>query len=209
MLRPGERRALRQGDIIAGVPFPLARLQPSPKFLGTYAAGSNEAAELKASVEQIGRTWWLTAQINTSISTCAVLSQDCNVDPGQRPPPPSFLLCRLGVVPESIRGSPARYEVLKENPDPYGERPGYLAFFYIGEHPELGPGEYVADFSQVMTVLWKDYNEILNRKVLEMDDLLRARFRVKAGAFLGRPTKEESAAGIADPWSRPTGPREE
>jgi hypothetical protein len=210
MLRPGERRALRQGDIIADVPFPLARLRASPKFLATYAAGRDQAVELKASMEQIGHTWWLTAQISTSITFCAVLSQDCDVDPGQHPPPPSFLLCRLKLVPEGIRSSPTSYEALRENPDPYdAEKHGFHALFYIGEYPELGPGEYMADFGQVMTVVRKDYNEILKRKVLEMDDLARAKFRVKAGAFLGRPTKEELAAGTADPWRRPRGPTEE
>lgn len=115
MLGNGDHRALRQGDIISGVPFPLCKMDSGPRFLGTYRGGMNENVQLNAEVEKLGRTWYLLGYIHSSISSCAVLSQDCDLDPKQNPPPPSFVLCRLTLVPDGIRRIPSFYEALREN----------------------------------------------------------------------------------------------
>ena len=104
-------------------------------------------------------------------------------------------------VPDALRRGD--FQALKHNIDPYGsdvtQRP-FFRLFYI-EHEISLPHDFVVDYAQVMTVAWKDYDQILKKKVLQMDDVNRAKFRVKAGASLGRPAKEDIDAGLADPWS--------
>jgi hypothetical protein len=191
---------LRQGDIIVNVPFPLPKIQAKPKFLGTYKQGVGQHVDLAADTEQIGRTWWLTAHINVSPSFCAVLSQDCDVAPKQNPPPPSFVLCRLVPVSDGIKKNNANFERLKANIDPYGNERPFYQLFYVCSHPRLGGEDYVADYGMAMTVMWRDYDTLLKSKTLEMNDETRAKFRVKAGAYFGRPTEDEISSGLAHPW---------
>jgi hypothetical protein len=192
---------LRQGDIIRDVVFPLARIGSSTVFLGTHKEGAAESPTLAGITEQIGRSHYLVGQIHTVPSLCSVLSQCCDVDSNQDPPPPSFVLCRVLPVPEGLRRS-KYFETAKANVDPYGtDRPHYR-LFYLGSLAGL-PDEYLADYGLCMTVAWRDYNHILKRKMLEMDDITRSKFRVKAGAYFGRPTPEELQAGIVDPWHIP------
>ena len=199
---------LRQGDIIANVPFPLSRIQYKPKLLGTFKQGFGQHVELVADAEQIGRSWWLTAHTSVAPSFCAVMSQDCDVALGQHPPPPSFVLCRLVAVSEGLKKSKA-YDRLTANVDPYGDARPFYQLFYIGNHPRLGAEEYVADCGMAMTVIWQDYDALLRNKTLEMTDLSRAKFRVKVGAHFGRPTAEEVSAGLAQPWgAAPEQPRD-
>jgi hypothetical protein len=190
---------LRQGDIVANVPFPLPPLKSGElTFLGSYAELGG-AARFEPRTETIRRTDWFTGHVPVAIACCAVLSQCCDVDSRQNPPPPTFVLCRLAPLPDSIRRRTDLYNILTENVDPYGSSRPYFSLFHVGFHSRLG-AEYVADYGQPMTVRWGDYGAVLRRKVLEMDDISRAKFRVKAGAYLGRPTREEIDAGIADPW---------
>jgi hypothetical protein len=193
--------ALRQGDIIRGVYFPLLRMDAPPRVVGTFAAGSGERVDLKAVTEQIGRSWYLLVQTHAVMSFCAVLSQDCDVDLKQSPPPPSFVLCRLIPVPEPIKRKEFLYGALKGNLDPYGDQRPFFQLFYIGRAVGLDE-EYVADYGQVMTVAWRDYNAALRNKILQMDDVSRAKFRVKAGAHFGRATEEDRIAGREDPWGK-------
>jgi hypothetical protein len=51
-----------------------------------------------------------------------------------------------------------------------------------------------------MSLSWSDYDLILRKKVHQLDDLNRNKFRVKVGAFFGRPTEEDRAAGVANPY---------
>ncbi|HTQ53185.1 MAG TPA: hypothetical protein VMI94_01925 [Bryobacteraceae bacterium] len=191
---------LRQGDIIADVSFPLSRLQSKPKFLGALKQGTGQDVQLDADTELIGKSWWLTAQIHAVVGYCAVLSTDCDVAPKQKPPPPSFVLCRLVPVPDGVKKNQALLKTLMANVDPYGSDRPFYQLFYVGNHSRLGAEEYVADYGMTMTVAWKDYDAVLKRKTLELDDETRAKFRVKAGAYFGRPTPEDVEAGLGDPW---------
>lgn len=198
-IESADRTTLRQGDIVSGVHFPLSRMDALPKVVGTYARGGGQHVDLKAVTEQIGKSFWLLAQMHAVVSFCAVLSQDCDVVAKQDPPPRTFLLCRLIPVPEAIRRKESLYQALEQNLDPYGGQRPFYQLFYIGKHAGLDE-EYVADYGQVMTVIWKDYSAVLRNKILQMDDLNRAKFRVKAGAHFGRATDEEKTAGLDDPW---------
>jgi hypothetical protein len=196
-----ERSTLRQGDIIADVLFPLPRLTSNFTFLGKFREKIKDDVCLDALTETYNKNNWLIAHVQSQFSYCAVLSQCCDVNISKDKPPPSFVLCRMLSVPDALRRGD--FQALKHNIDPYGsdvtQRP-FFRLFYI-EHEISLPHDFVVDYAQVMTVAWKDYDQILKKKVLQMDDVNRAKFRVKAGASLGRPAKEDIDAGLADPWS--------
>lgn len=130
-------------------------------------------------------------------SYAAVLSQCCDVD--KTHVKTSFVLCRV------LRLDEKRFqnvEVLRANVDPYDLPPDvkpHHQFFWFGSLPGL-EGEYISDFAQVLSVPWADYKPILSLKSLQLDQLRRNMFRVKAGAWFGRTPKEDFEAGFEDPW---------
>jgi hypothetical protein len=94
---------------------------------------------------------------------------------------------------------------LTANLDPYSGRKAYIQNFWFGVVPGL-KGEFMADFAQVMTVSWSDYQQVLAAKTAELDDLHRAMFRVKVGAHFGRAAEEDVVAGYQDPYQHPDAP---
>jgi len=90
-------------------------------------------------------------------------------------------------------------EALINNIDPWGPENPHFHFFYFGRIDGLD-GEYLGDFGLLTSVGWTDYDLILGKKVHQLDDLNRNKFRVKVGAFFGRPTDEDVAAGLANPY---------
>lgn len=210
-LRPLARiiKAARRKVVAADVGMAVS-LFPLPKVDQVVALASNAQAEASESALRLlsettanSATRWLTGQIPVTVSFCAVLSQCCDVDAHQKRPPPCFTLCRMVPVPDSIKKRDEFYRLLKENVDPYGDQRSFFSLFYFGSHASLD-AEYIADFGQVMSVRWNDYSKVLRRKVLQLLDIERAKFRVKAGAHFGRATDEELAAGTANPWRAPT-----
>jgi hypothetical protein len=63
----------------------------------------------------------------------------------------------------------------------------------------------LADFGLLTSFGWTDYDLMLGKKVHQLDDLNRNKFRVKVGAFFGRPPEEDTNAGLANPYD-PTTP---
>jgi hypothetical protein len=196
-----DRSTLRQGDIISDVLFPLPRLNSSFTFLGRFRERVKDEVYLDALTETYNKNNWLIAHVQSQFSYCAVLSQCCDVSISKDRPPPSFVLCRMLPVPDALRRGD--FQTLRDNIDPYGadvtQKP-FFRLFYI-EHEKGLAHDFIVDYAQVMTVAWKDYDQMLQKKTLQMDDISRAKFRVKAGASLGRPAKEDVDAGLADPWS--------
>ena len=125
---------------------------------------------------------------------------------GQNPPPHAFVLCKVVSVPKKIAKHLESLENLRANLDPYGGRKAYIQNFRFG--PIVGlAGEHMADFAQVTTVSWQDYDQMLKKKIAELDDLHRAMFRVKIGAHFGRVAQEDKDAGYEDPYQRADAPR--
>jgi len=61
-------------------------------------------------------------------------------------------------------------------------------------------GEYLADFGLLTSFGWPDYDLILGKKVHQLDNENRNKFRVKVGALFGRPTEEDRLAGLSNPY---------
>jgi hypothetical protein len=139
---------------------------------------------------------YIWANLQGFFSRAAVLSQCCDID--KKHPKTTFVLCRIMRLDEKRFQN---LESLRANADPYNANTrGHQQFFYFGEIPGL-EGEYIADFAQVLSCPWADYELILLRKRLQLDAGSRNKFRVKAGAWSGRPPKEDVDAGLADPWN--------
>jgi hypothetical protein len=187
--------SLRQGDIIANVFFPL----PRPgllKYLAIYSSGSGTDIRVEPFVETpLGsKKRYVQAISYGVVSHGAVISQCCDLD--KRHPKTSFSLCRL------IPFEQARYrnvQALINNIDPWGPENAHFQFFYFGPIDGL-EGEHLADFGLLSSFGWPDYDLILNKKVHQLDDLNRNKFRVKVGAFFGRPTDEDFTAGLGNPY---------
>jgi hypothetical protein len=187
--------SLRQGDIISNVFFPLTR-PALLKYLGTYASGSDTKIRTEPLIEQP-----TDARKSYSLSIChgvvahgAVLSQCCDLD--KKHPKTSFSLCRLVPVNHS---RVKNLEALINNIDPYGEENPHFQFFYLGSINGLD-GEYMADYALLTSFGWNDYDLILKKKIHQLDDLNRNKFRVKAGAAFGRPADEDVGSGLANPY---------
>jgi hypothetical protein len=187
--------SLRQGDVIADVFFPLSR-PAQLKYLATYASGSGTDVGVKPFVEAPAGSQkaYIQSLCHGVVAHGAVISQCCDLD--TRHPKASFSLCRI-VTFERSRYKNA--EALVENIDPWGPERPHFQFFYLGQIDGL-EGEYLADFGLLANLSWADYELILKKKVHQLDDLNRNKFRTKVGAFFGRPTDEDSAAGLANPY---------
>jgi hypothetical protein len=191
---------LRQGDVIENVFFPLTR-PASLKYLATYVSGSgtNIVLEPFSETPQGSRRQYLQGISHGVVAHGAILSQCCDLD--TKHPRTSFSLCRL------IPFERTRYknvDALINNIDPWGQENPHYQFFYFGKIDGLD-GEYLADFALLTSFGWSDYEFILRKKVCQLDDLNRNKFRVKVGAFFGRPTEEDTQAGLGNPYE-PTAP---
>jgi hypothetical protein len=191
--------SLRQGDIIGNVFFPLTR-PGLLKYLATYASGTETNIGLEPFIEAPpgSKKSYVQSISHGVVAHGAVISQCCDLD--RKHPKASFSLCRL------IPFEQARYknvEALKNNIDPWGPENPHFQFFYFGAIDGLN-GEYLADFGLLMSLGWTDYNLILGKKLHQLDALNRNKFRVKVGAFFGRPPEEDSLAGLANPYEGAT-----
>jgi len=196
--------SLKQGDIVKDVIFPIARVDTT-RFISRFVTSSAGKVAVEAVLEGTPARPYHMVQVQGACTLCAVLSQCCDVALGQNPPPHAFVLCKVVAVPKGILKHPASYETLKANVDPYGGAKAFLQNFWFG--PVMGvDGEYMADFGQVMTASWIDYDHALKNKIGELDDLHRAMFRVKVGAHFGRVAEEDKDAGYEDPYQRSDAP---
>jgi hypothetical protein len=192
--------SLKQGDVIKDVVFPIAR-PDTTRFISRAVSFASGKVVVEAVLDGTDKRPFHLVQVQGSPMICAVVSQCCDVVPSQNPPPPAFVLCKVVPVPKAIKKHQGSYETLTANLDPYGDRKAFFQNFWFGKIAGLD-GEYMADFGQVMTVSWMDYDHTLKNKIAELDDLHRAMFRVKVGAHFGRVTEEDKAAGLEDPYGR-------
>src|SRR5438309_9682876 len=109
---------LRQGDIIENVLFPIPRGEGS-KFSAVYKGGQGPRVEVAPAYEGPPKRPKLIAHVESVVAHCAIMSQCCDLDPAQNPPPPSVVLCRVVPVPDSIRRRQEHLGTLLDNVDPF------------------------------------------------------------------------------------------
>lgn len=203
-LEVADATCLRQGDILGGIPFP--RLNAAEiRILGTLSPETPQSGvptlAAKTNTHRDDASW-LTAQYPARLSFCAIFSQCCYLElRGDQLRIPAFSLARLIAIPRGIVSDPQGLASLRANKDPRNARdPGYLNFFHIPAHDRLDGKEWVVDYNQTISIPGSEFPSVLSKKVLQMDDHNRVKFKIKLAACLSRLTDEERDAGLENPW---------
>jgi hypothetical protein len=195
---------LRQGDILEGIPFPrlaageisilgtISHETPQPHVPRLTAATSTHRDDPS----------WIAAQVPVRLSYCAIISQCCDLEPRSgRMVIPTFALARLIPIPQSINSDAQRLASLRSNKDPrVGSDPGFINFFHIPSHPRLSGSEWVVDYNQTISVPGREFPAILAKKILQMENDWRVKFKIKLATCLARLTEEERSSGLENPW---------
>jgi hypothetical protein len=196
--------SLRQGDILEGVPFPLMD-HGKINVLGSVAQDRdyNALPPLSAKTHQHrDDREWVTAVIPVRFGFCTVLSNCCDLEPREgRIQAPVLTLARLRPIPNDIKSNQALFDSLKANKDPRdGNDPGYIDFFYLETHALLQNQDWRVHYNQVVTLPTSDITHLLRKKILQLDDRTRMKFKIKLGFTLMRTNEDELNAGLENPW---------
>jgi hypothetical protein len=196
---------LRQGDILEGVPFPLID-HTTLQLLGTIHLDRdfNALPEIAAKThKQRQDAEWLTALIPVRFGFCIVLSNCCDLEPHEgNISAPAFNLARLHPIPENLRGNADLFNSLKANKDPRDPNdPGYIDFFYLEQHDLLQGRDWRVHYNQITTLPTTTIPTfLLRKKILQLDDRTRMKFKIKLGFTLMRVNDEERRLGLENPW---------
>jgi hypothetical protein len=199
------KHELRQGDVLAGVSFPFASVLQQHFLAEPRDRKYAEFPQLKAKARD-GDASLFTGQVAMVMSSCAVLTQCCELVPrahGKITLVKTISVCRLVPLSHSMKTDPKKLESIRSNSDPR-KQGGYKNYFYYGSGDMLGPEELMADFSQTTCIPNTEFPEALSNKVLQLDDRTRMKFKIKLGVFNAKPTDEEIVANILDPWAETT-----
>ncbi len=199
----------RQGDILRAVPFPIIDGEMSVLSRIDYE-GDVQTPHPKVLViptEHRNTVDCIVAQIKVRLSLGVVLAHCCELELRHgKCLLPAIPIARLVPVKPSISNDEAKIESLRGNKDPRNTNsPGYIDYFYLAAHERLNNKEWVADYCQISSVPGTEYATLLRRKILQLSDRDRVKFKIKLAAYLGsRLTDEELEQGLENPWSDPT-----
>jgi hypothetical protein len=199
-----DRTSLRQGDILAGIPFPLFDLSKTVvlgRVRGDRTQTGIPAAETIATENRGDREWFSTV-VSARLSFCAVLSNCCDIEPRDgRILIPMVALARLRPIPPNIQRDAPKLESLRANKNPANpEDPGYIDYFYLPAHERLERAEWVIHYNQVVAMGTAPVPELMERKILQMVDRERVKFKIKLAYSLARIGDHEINAGLQNPW---------
>jgi hypothetical protein len=199
-----DRKSLRQGDILAGIPFPLIDL-PNTVALGRLSGEptANTLPSLTAVAENHrGDREWFSTVTKTRLCFCAVLSNCCDIEPRNgRILLPAVALARLRPIPPDFLREPARLASLQQNKNPSNpDDPGYIDYFCFDNHPRLENEQMVVHYNQLICIPSSAQEQLMQRKILQLDDRARVKFKLKLAFSLARLGDAEIAAGLQNPW---------
>jgi len=195
---------LRQGDILDAAPFPI--IDGEAAVLGRVESSTRIQLPHPSIVtiprEHRKKSDCVTMQIKARFSPCVILDHCCELE--IRNGKCSLLsLCAARIVPvkESTLRDAEKFASLRANKDPRNpDDPGYLGYFYLEPHPSLGGMSGIVDFAQTASIPGGEYEALLHRRVLQLSDRERVKFKIKLAVFHGRLTDEEVTAGLENPW---------
>jgi hypothetical protein len=190
---------LRQGDILANIPFPQLVTEKTA-FLGAASIDSVGDLTFSPHSDIVRELPMYTCQVQARICFAAVVSQCCDLEPrqGNRIAQPTIALARLAPIPKNLLSDARRLADLRSNSDPRVEGAGFLNLFHVPEHDRLNGHEWMIDFGQLFSIPSSEFPAILQRKVLQMDDDSRIRFKIRLSSSFARFTDEELA--LQHPW---------
>ncbi len=199
--------ALRQGDILEGIPFPLMD-HGKIQILGAIA----QDQDFKTLPDISPRTHqhrddreWTTAVAPVRFGFCAVLSNCCDLEPRNgKVQTHAVILARLRPIPADIKNNPGLFNSLRANKDPRDRNdPGYIEYFSLEPHQLLQEFDWRVHFNQVVSLPTTDIALLLRKKILQLDDRTRMKFKIKLGFTLMRANDDELQAGLENPWQEP------
>jgi hypothetical protein len=202
-----EAANLRQGDILRDIPFPLLEYSKI-RILGSVP----QEAEFANGVPNSTSAWtheinkdkmWVSLQVPARFGFFAITSHCCEMEPRKgKIRTPTITLARLRPIPDDLRNSAENFASLRANRDTsQPDTAGYKEFFYLEPHAQIGGQDWSIHFGQAVTLPTSDIALLLARKVLQMDDRTRAKFKTKLAYSIGKYTDEEMAAGLDEPWN--------
>jgi hypothetical protein len=196
--------SLRQGDILEGVPFPLMD-HGKMQVLGAISQDRDFNAipviSPKTHQHRDDREW-VTAIAPVRFGFCAVLSNCCDLEPRDgKVLAHAVVLARLRPIPNDIRNNAEWFGSLRANKDPRDrQNAGYIEWFYLEPHELLMGQDWRVHFSQVVALPTTDITLLLRKKILQLDDRTRMKFKIKLGFTFMRDNEDERVAGLLDPW---------
>ena len=199
-----DRNCLRQGDILDAIPFPIVDVDAA--VLGRIDVSTDIQIPHPKIVtiprEHRAQQDCFTMQVKARLSPGSVLSHCCELElRNGKCLLPMITVARITPVKASTVAHAEKFASLRGNKDPRNPQDaGYLDYFYLQAHESFGAIESVVDFSQVSSIPGSEYSGLINRKVLQLLDRERVKFKIKLAAYLGRLTNEEAAAGLENPW---------
>ena len=207
-----DNTSLRQGDILAGIPFPLMD-HSKMHVLGSVAREYDYTALpviAPRTHEHRADAQWVTLQVPARFCLCTVLSNCCDLEPrGGRVQAHMVTLARLRPVSNDIRNDAERFNSLRANKDPRDpDDPGYIDLFYLEAHAQLNDQDWAVHYNQVVTIPATDIALLLRKKIIQLDDRTRMKFKIKLAFTLGRSNDDEENAGLENPWDEPNPPVE-
>jgi hypothetical protein len=92
--------------------------------------------------------------------------------------------------------------ISKSNKDPRDPNdPGYIDFFYLEQHDLLQGRDWRVHYNQITTLPTTTIPTfLLRKKILQLDDRTRMKFKIKLGFTLMRVNDEERRLGLENPW---------
>lgn len=176
--------------------FPILRVG-KVSYVGKIeppAPGSDPAFVALPSEDPRGRLFSIQSPVR--IVFAAVISQCCDIAPrrgGKIEGQHTIALARLVPLPDRVRNDPELLTNLRTNSNPAGSAAAFLGLFHVPAYAALNNEEWVVDYSQVFCVPAPDLSVVVKRKLLQMTDEARVRFKIKLSYFYGRLTDEEIA----------------
>lgn len=195
-----DQSELRQGDIIQGLFYPELNCSDL-HLIGTpdnnltnlehLAEVEPNLLALKENKQKEGLSVF-TAQIKVYYGYFILITQCCDIAKREKGKPniSAFVVSPLLEVPYQIRQNLEKLTELKAN-----NQGSFTNFFYIHQHQPLLQ-DNVIDFNRVVALPRSQYDFALSRKVLQMTDKERVRFKLKLGSHFARPTQEERETQI-------------
>jgi hypothetical protein len=190
---------LRQGDILANIPFPQLATKDTA-FLGSASLHQLGDLQFSPQSKMIRDLPMYVCQVQARIGFAAVVSQCCDLAPrdGNRIDQPTIALARLVPISARVLNDPQKITNLRSNSDPRVPGAAFLNLFHIVARDQLNGHDWVVDFGQIFSIPSAEFPAIMVRKILQMDDDHRVRFKIRLSASFARFTEDELAMG--HPW---------
>lgn len=203
-----ETNCFRQGDIINAVPFPIldADLSVLSRIDHEGRVQTPHPKVLAIPTEHRNTKDCVTGQVKMRLSFGAVVAHCCELElRNGKCSLATIPVARLVPVKSSISNDESKIASLRGNKDPRNaDNPGYIDYFYLAAHEQLNNAEWVVDYCQISSIPGTEYASLLRRKILQLTDRDRVKFKIKLVAFMGgRLTDEELRQGLENPWLDP------